>query len=69
MNDDCQPCPFCWAVQSDLSPEEISPGVWAVCCTECGAQGPSNRLVDIHSGGTAPLTNREEAVKEWNTRA
>lgn len=43
---DPRPCPFCWSFGKDLSTEEITPGTWAVCCTECGAQGPSNHLVD-----------------------
>ena len=65
---DLRPCPFCSALGADLSTEEITPGTWAVCCTECGAQGPSNHLNNDESA-SEPNTTAEEAVREWNTRA
>ncbi len=62
------PCPFCWALGADLELSEISPGVWAVVCRECGAQGPSNHL-DDEEKLTWPNATEERAVMEWNTRA
>lgn len=34
------PCPFCNG--TDLVTDEISPRVWAVCCTACKAIGPES---------------------------
>jgi hypothetical protein len=63
-----RPCPFCWGLGSDLAAAEISPGVWAVVCTECGAQGPSNHQDEAKSAGE-PNTTAQEAAAEWNVRA
>ena len=60
-------CPFCWALGADLSAEEITPGVWAVCCTECGAQGPGNHM-DDDDVASEPNTTAEEAIQQWNIR-
>ena len=65
---DLRPCPFCWSFGRDLVPAEISPGVWAVVCNECGAQGPSNHLNEDESA-SEPNTTAEQAITEWNTRA
>ena len=65
---DLRPCPFCWALGNDLALSEISPGIWAVVCTECGAQGPSNHLKADESG-PEPNTTADQAITEWNTRA
>ena len=51
------PCPFCG--NTDPAIDEIYPGTWAVCCDECGAQGPGN---------DAPQDSYT-AIKRWNTRA
>lgn len=65
---DLRPCPFCWAFSRDVVPAEIQPGVWAIVCTECGAQGPSNHM-DADEVASEPNATAEEAVREWNTRA
>jgi hypothetical protein len=63
-----RPCPFCWALGKDLELSEISPGTWAVACTECGAQGPSNHLAEDESVAW-PNATMNQAVAEWNRRA
>jgi hypothetical protein len=63
-----RPCPFCWALGADLAVTDISPDTWAVVCTECGAQGPSNHLVEDESD-KEPNTTADQAVTEWNMRA
>lgn len=35
-----KPCPFCGS--SDVSADEISPRVWAVCCHVCKTIGPES---------------------------
>ena len=64
---DLRPCPFCWSFGSDLAPSEVSPGVWAIVCKECGAMGPTNHLNDEEQ--QANNTTVREAIDEWNVRA
>jgi hypothetical protein len=65
---DLRPCPFCWALGKDLELSEISPGVWAVVCTECGAQGPSNHQ-DNDDADPDRNASAADAIAEWNRRA
>lgn len=50
-----QACPFC-GVQN-VTEDAVAPGVWAICCRYCGAQGPSSPVGLSH------------AVSLWNDRA
>ena len=48
-------CPFCGRTQ--VTADDVKPGVWALGCPGCGAQGPVSR------DGLA------DAVRLWNARA
>jgi hypothetical protein len=65
---DPRPCPFCWALDDDIAVSEIQPGVWAVVCNVCGAQGPSNHLAE-DDADPDPNASAADAVEEWSRRA
>lgn len=48
------PCPFCGS--TDLTTDEISPKVWAVCCNVCKAIGPES------------LADLADAEERWTSR-
>ena len=65
-----RPCPFCWSFGKDLVATDVgvAPSAWAVVCTECGAQGPSNHLNEDEVA-SEPNTTADQAITEWNMRA
>jgi hypothetical protein len=50
------PCPFC--AYADVEFDEVSPGVVAITCPDCGAIGPH-----FKEGSTTP-----QAIFGWNSR-
>ena len=59
MTDTITPCPFCG--HDDPQIDDISPGVWALSCPECGCVGPSLR-------DDQPASDPERAIELWNAR-
>ena len=53
-------CPHCTEIATLAKDESVSPPIWQVVCTFCGAS----------IGGRAfPYSSPEEAARAWNTRA
>lgn len=65
MTDDLKPCPFCGSApeiyKDEIAEEWDMPEEWFVECTK-----PEDECPVMVLGG--PYSNREEAVRMWNTR-
>lgn len=61
-----RPCPFCGS--SDVSADEISPRVWAVCCHVCKTIGPESEA-GIEQAYELWAERHESATTEWLSQA